>query len=31
MTPELIPHAFVIDCDSVGCGCGLPTALAVGT
>jgi len=31
-SPELIPHAFVVDCDAVGCGCaevGLPPALAI--
>ena len=28
-SPELIPHAFTIDCDSVGCGCAEPVALAV--
>lgn len=28
-SPELVPHAFVIDCDAVGCGCAEPAALAV--
>ncbi|MGB8389564.1 hypothetical protein [Mycobacterium sp.] len=27
--PELLPHAFVIDCDAVGCGCAESVALAV--
>jgi hypothetical protein len=30
-SPELTLHTFVIDCDAVGCGCGVSTALAVGT
>jgi hypothetical protein len=21
--PELLPHTFVVDCDAVGCGCGV--------
>jgi hypothetical protein len=21
VSPELLPHTFVIDCDAVGCGC----------
>jgi hypothetical protein len=21
VSPELLPHAFVVDCDAVGCGC----------
>jgi hypothetical protein len=31
-SPELMPHAFVINCDAVGCGCaelGATPALAV--
>jgi hypothetical protein len=27
--PELLPHTFVIDCDSIGCGCAETIALAV--
>jgi hypothetical protein len=26
---EVIPHAFAVDCDVVGCGCTEPEALAV--
>jgi hypothetical protein len=31
-SPELMPHAFVVDCDAVGCNCaevGAPSALAI--
>ncbi|MBS4728015.1 hypothetical protein MSM1_06505 [Mycobacterium sp. SM1] len=28
--PLPTPHTFIIDCDAVGCGCGEPTAAAVG-
>lgn len=28
-SPELLPHAFVIDCDAVGCACTEVIALAV--
>jgi hypothetical protein len=31
-SPELMPHAFVVDCDAVGCDCaevGAPSALAI--
>ncbi|OBB65095.1 MULTISPECIES: hypothetical protein [unclassified Mycobacterium] len=28
-SPELLPHAFVIDCDAVGCECFEAVALAV--
>lgn len=28
-SPELLPHAFVIDCDAVGCACTEVVALAV--
>lgn len=28
VSPELVPHAFVIDCDVVGCACGEPAAVA---
>lgn len=27
--PDLTPHAFVVDCEAVGCGCGEPVAVAV--
>jgi hypothetical protein len=27
--PEIVPHAFRIDCDAVGCWCTEATALAV--
>ena len=26
-SPELMPHAFVVDCDAVGCGCAAMVAL----
>jgi hypothetical protein len=29
VTPELLAHAFVIDCDAVGCTCTELIALAV--
>ncbi|OHU87038.1 hypothetical protein [Mycobacterium talmoniae] len=29
VAPELTPHAFVVDCEAVGCGCGEPVAVAV--
>jgi hypothetical protein len=31
-SPELLPHAFVVDCDAVGCDCArmdAPSALAI--
>lgn len=28
-SPELMPHAFVVDCDAVGCRCAEVDALAV--
>ena len=28
-SPELLPHAFVVDCDAIGCECGESIALAV--
>ncbi|MGO8962498.1 hypothetical protein [Mycobacterium sp.] len=31
-SPELFPHAFVVDCDAVGCDCAhidAPAALAI--
>ena len=28
-SPELVPHAFIIDCDAVGCRCFESVALAV--
>ncbi|AKN15753.1 hypothetical protein [Mycobacterium haemophilum] len=29
VSPELLPHGFVVDCDAVGCGCAELVALAV--
>jgi hypothetical protein len=30
VSPELLPHAFVVDCDAVGCPCAVESvALAV--
>ena len=28
-SPELLPHAFVVDCDAIGCECSESIALAV--
>jgi hypothetical protein len=28
-SPELVPHAFVIDCDAVGCSCTGSLAVAI--
>jgi hypothetical protein len=31
-SPELMPHAFVVDCDAVGCDCAhvdAPSAVAI--
>jgi hypothetical protein len=29
VSPELLPHTFVVDCDAIGCGCTESIALAV--
>ncbi|BBX75530.1 hypothetical protein H7H78_14380 [Mycobacterium shinjukuense] len=29
LSPQLVPHAFVVDCDAIGCGCAGSIALAV--
>jgi hypothetical protein len=29
VSPELLPHTFVVDCDAVGCRCAESVALAV--
>jgi len=29
VSPELLPHMFVLDCDAIGCGCMESVALAV--